>query len=198
MGVSALAGLRRAAGYTQETFVVAFAALAAQLGVQAAVSVRQLRRWEAPDPPLPHPGQQEVLEALLGVPLEELGFQMPVERRSTHRPGGHHGGVKRRRFVVDIGAVLGAAAPPAARPGRRGRRTNLAVAGDRRRRPRREMVRARNHPGPRHQTRPDGGAGPGEIAAIEIYSGLPTAPAVGHGATIDFHDGSRTFINHVR
>ncbi|MER8103846.1 hypothetical protein [Kitasatospora sp. NPDC094016] len=119
MGVSTLAGLRKAAGYTQETFVVAFTALAAQLGVQAAVSVRQLRRWEAPDPPLPHPGQQEVLEALLGVPLEELGFAVPAERRSTHRLSGHHGGVERRRFVVDVGAVLGAAALPAARPGRR-------------------------------------------------------------------------------
>ncbi|MGW3044455.1 hypothetical protein ACWC9T_31430 [Kitasatospora sp. NPDC001159] len=116
MGTRTLAGLRRAAGYAQESFVVAFAAMAAQLGVAAAVSVRQLRRWESPDPPLPHPGQQEVLEALLGVPLEELGFAVPAERRGA---GGHHGGVERRRFVVDVGAVLGAAALPAARPGRR-------------------------------------------------------------------------------
>ncbi|MDH6709913.1 hypothetical protein P3T27_006662 [Kitasatospora sp. MAA19] len=41
-------------------------------------------------------------------------------------------------------------------------------------------------------------ADPGEIAAVEVYSGLPTAPAVGRGATIDFHDGSQIFINHVR
>ncbi|MGW2371708.1 hypothetical protein [Kitasatospora sp. NPDC001683] len=38
----------------------------------------------------------------------------------------------------------------------------------------------------------------GEIAAVDVYSARPTPPAVGHGATIDLHDGSRMFINHVR
>ncbi|MFB7619457.1 hypothetical protein [Kitasatospora sp. NPDC056181] len=41
-------------------------------------------------------------------------------------------------------------------------------------------------------------ADPGEISAVEIYSDLPRPPAVGLGATIDFHDGSRIFLNHVR
>ncbi|MFI8085819.1 hypothetical protein ACIF6L_34145 [Kitasatospora sp. NPDC086009] len=39
---------------------------------------------------------------------------------------------------------------------------------------------------------------PGEIASVDLYSARPTPPAVGHGATIDFHDGSRAFLNHVR
>ncbi|MEU6233828.1 hypothetical protein [Kitasatospora sp. NPDC047058] len=39
---------------------------------------------------------------------------------------------------------------------------------------------------------------PGEIAAVEIYSTRPNPPAVGHGATLDMHDGSKVFINHVR
>ncbi|MFD9685196.1 hypothetical protein ACFXPX_04845 [Kitasatospora sp. NPDC059146] len=41
-------------------------------------------------------------------------------------------------------------------------------------------------------------ADPGEIAAVEVYSARPVPPAVGHGATIDLHDGSRMFVNHVR
>ncbi|MFE2407092.1 hypothetical protein ACFXDE_01975 [Kitasatospora sp. NPDC059408] len=38
----------------------------------------------------------------------------------------------------------------------------------------------------------------GEIAAVEVYSARPNPPVVGHGATVDLHDGSRMFINHVR
>ncbi|MFD5610574.1 hypothetical protein [Kitasatospora sp. NPDC127060] len=41
-------------------------------------------------------------------------------------------------------------------------------------------------------------ADPGEIAAVEVYSARSVPPAVGHGATLDLHDGSRAFINHVR
>ncbi|GAB2725576.1 hypothetical protein [Kitasatospora kifunensis] len=120
MSTRTLAGLRKAAGHTQETFVVAFGVMAKQLDAAAAVSVRQLRRWESPDPPLPHPGQQAVLEALLGVPLDEMGFAVPAERRHGSAVGGNTDHVERRRFVVDVGAVLGASVLPAAtRPGRR-------------------------------------------------------------------------------
>lgn len=38
----------------------------------------------------------------------------------------------------------------------------------------------------------------GEIAAVDIYSARATPPAVGHGATVELHDGSKAFINHVR
>lgn len=41
-------------------------------------------------------------------------------------------------------------------------------------------------------------ADPGEVAAVDTYSARPYPPAVGHGATVDLHDGSRMFINHVR
>ncbi|MGY0466936.1 hypothetical protein ACW14Y_42755 (plasmid) [Kitasatospora sp. cg17-2] len=41
-------------------------------------------------------------------------------------------------------------------------------------------------------------ADPGEIASADLYSTRTVPPAVGHGATIDCHDGSRVFINHVR
>jgi len=55
---SELARLRRAAGHTQESFLADFAHWARLIGANAAVGVRQLRRWEAEDPPpLPHPGQ---------------------------------------------------------------------------------------------------------------------------------------------
>ncbi|MFF1903225.1 hypothetical protein [Kitasatospora sp. NPDC058218] len=90
------------------------------MGVDAAVSVRQLRRWESPDPPLPHPGQQAVLEALLGVPLAELGFTVPLERvHSTPKCGQQEGVLHRRQFVVDVGALLGVSALPTSRTGRR-------------------------------------------------------------------------------
>ncbi|MEY9946717.1 transcriptional regulator with XRE-family HTH domain/tetratricopeptide (TPR) repeat protein [Kitasatospora sp. GAS1066B] len=119
MVARSLAELRKASGYTQERFAAAFSSMARHLGVDAAVSVRQLRRWEAPDPPLPHPGQQAVLEAMLGVPLAELGFTLPPERMRGVVAGGHDEVVHRRRFVTDVGAVLGASVLPVARSGYR-------------------------------------------------------------------------------
>lgn len=119
MANSTLARLRRKAGYTQREFVRAFHDFAARLGVDATVSVRQLRRWEneAP-PPLPHPNQQAVLEALFGIPLEEMGFDVPAHRRATSIPLGRtYDGldVERRRFVADLGGL--ATAPAATRAG---------------------------------------------------------------------------------
>jgi hypothetical protein len=38
-------------------------------------------------------------------------------------------------------------------------------------------------------------ADPGEIAAVDLYSRREEPPAVGHGATIGFHDGSRIYLN---
>ncbi|WP_331738492.1 hypothetical protein [Embleya sp. NBC_00896] len=108
MDASDLAAQRRRAGYTQVTFAAAFAAEAVRLGIGAGVSVRQLARWEKPDPPLPHAGQQAVLEALLGVPLHELGFTVPPHRRSVCAPMGETERVRRRRFVTDVTTAAGA------------------------------------------------------------------------------------------
>ncbi|MFD7906418.1 hypothetical protein ACFV4G_29770 [Kitasatospora sp. NPDC059747] len=98
--------------------MAAFSKMAKRMAIDAAVSVRQLRRWESPDPPLPHPGQQVVIEAMLGVPLSELGFAVPLERARGGLMSGHHEDVHRRQFVVEVGAILGATVLPAAR-GRR-------------------------------------------------------------------------------
>ncbi|MFD0407709.1 multiprotein-bridging factor 1 family protein [Kitasatospora sp. NPDC127116] len=115
-----LAELRKAAGYSQESFAAAFLDMARRMDVRATVSVRHLRRWESANPPLPHPGQQAVLEALLGVPLAELGFAVPQERVAVASEGSlQEDTVQRRRFVVDVGALLGASVLTPTRSGRR-------------------------------------------------------------------------------
>ncbi|MFS7880371.1 hypothetical protein ACEYXF_44590 [Streptomyces asiaticus] len=108
-----LASLRCAAGYTQVNFVATFAREAARLGIDASVSVRQLRRWESESPPpLPHPSQQAVLEAMFGLPLAEMGFDVPSHRYSTVERIGDDGEVKRRAFVTGSGAIAAAAVLP--------------------------------------------------------------------------------------
>ncbi|MEU2683288.1 hypothetical protein ABZ654_05315 [Streptomyces hygroscopicus] len=108
-----LASLRRKAGYTQASFVAAFAREAARLGFDASVSVRQLRRWESESPPpLPHPSQQAVLEVVFGLPLAEMGFDVPAHRCSDVEWIGHDGDVKRRAFVTGSGAIAAAAVLP--------------------------------------------------------------------------------------
>ncbi|MFJ7274649.1 hypothetical protein [Kitasatospora sp. NPDC098663] len=105
--------MRRRAGYTQETFLAAFADWASRIRADAAVGVRQLRRWESEDPPpLPHPGQQAVLEAMFGIPLTEMGFTVPEYRTSTPAPARDHGSVHRRQFIADLGGVGVAVALP--------------------------------------------------------------------------------------
>ncbi|MFI0982607.1 hypothetical protein ACH4SP_37060 [Streptomyces sp. NPDC021093] len=109
-----LAGLRREAGHTQASFVGAFAEEAAQLGVDASVSVRQLRRWESETPPpLPHPSQQVVLEALFGMPLAEMAFDVPRHRVTVTVPISDPEEVKRRTFVADVGGLAAGALVPA-------------------------------------------------------------------------------------
>ncbi len=117
--ISKLTQLRRAAGYTQASFVAAFLEEAARLEVAASLSVRQLRRWERETPPpLPHPGQQAVLEAMFGVPLAEMGFDVPKHRVTVAMPISDAGEVKRRTFVADAGALAAATLVPV-RPGPR-------------------------------------------------------------------------------
>ncbi|WP_241833147.1 hypothetical protein [Streptomyces caatingaensis] len=90
--------------------MTAFIQEAARLGIDASVSVRQVRRWERETPPpLPHPSQQIVLEAIFGVPLAEMGFEVPPHRVTIAAPVGDSGNVKRRTFVADAGLLAGAA-----------------------------------------------------------------------------------------
>ncbi|MEU7056291.1 hypothetical protein [Streptomyces sp. NPDC046197] len=118
-GTNELTHLRQAAGFTQEAFVAAFDEEASRIGVDASVSVRQLRRWERETPPpLPHPTQQIVLETMFGVPLTEMGFRVPRHRMTVSAPISDPGTVKRRTFVADAGLLAAAALVPA-RPGRR-------------------------------------------------------------------------------
>lgn len=124
--VTGLAQLRQVAGFTQESFVAAFAEEAARLGVDASVGVRQLRRWERETPPpLPHPGQQIVLEAMFGVPLGTMGFEVPPHRLTVSAPISEPEEVNRRTFVADVG-VLAATALVPARSGPRIGTTDIA------------------------------------------------------------------------
>lgn len=73
-----LIAARRAQGwYSQTEFAEAFNLRAHDLGERAAVSVRQVRRWESAAPPWPRPDARRVLAALFGKPIEQLGFVPP-------------------------------------------------------------------------------------------------------------------------
>jgi len=94
--------LRKAAGWTQVRLVAEYAATAQRLGVRGTVTERTVARWEAASPPCPAPAQQHVLEALFGVPLDEMGFEVPEHRR-----------VGRRQFLADLGGLGAASLIPA-------------------------------------------------------------------------------------
>ncbi|MFJ6568669.1 hypothetical protein ACIQNU_14685 [Streptomyces sp. NPDC091292] len=113
VGTGKLANLRRDAGYTQASFVAAFLKEAARLGIPATTGVRQVRRWETGSPPpLPHPGQQLVLEAMFGLPLAEMGFEVPAHRKAIGEGISDDGEVKRRTFVTHSGAIAAASILP--------------------------------------------------------------------------------------
>jgi transcriptional regulator with XRE-family HTH domain/tetratricopeptide (TPR) repeat protein len=93
---------RLAAGWTQRALIREYQAVAERLSLPGALSERTVARWEKEDPPLPRPAAQTVLEALFGVPLHELGFQVPAQRRSAD--------LDRRRFLEDAGSLTVVAA----------------------------------------------------------------------------------------
>jgi transcriptional regulator with XRE-family HTH domain len=93
--------LRKAAGLTQRGLVAEYTVTAQRIGVRGTVSERTVARWESADPPCPAPAQQQVLESLFGVPLEEMGFEVPEHRR-----------VGRRQFLADVGAISAAGLIP--------------------------------------------------------------------------------------
>ncbi|MFE0462289.1 XRE family transcriptional regulator [Kitasatospora sp. NPDC058965] len=77
--------------HTQEEFAAAFEARACELGTPLGISVRQVRRWESPRPGWPNRAAREVLVAIFGRTLEELGFVRPARpagRRTLPGPGG--------------------------------------------------------------------------------------------------------------
>ncbi|WP_254392412.1 hypothetical protein [Streptomyces buecherae] len=112
-GMGELARRRQKAGHTQASLVAEFAREAARLGVNSSLSVRQLRRWETESPPpLPHPAQQTVLEVLFGVPLSEMGFEVPSHRYARAWGSGDDGEVKRREFVNGTGAIAASSMLP--------------------------------------------------------------------------------------
>lgn len=76
-GNLAFKAARWAANWTQEELAEHFEAKARALGINLALSVRQVRRWESATPPWPHPPHRLVLEQLFGQPVEQLGFTQP-------------------------------------------------------------------------------------------------------------------------
>lgn len=107
-------------------FVQVYAATAEKLGEPEGLSARQFQRWREPEPPCPQPGRQRVLEAMLGVPLEQAGFTVPEHRRnavftlpltepvlSTPETTDD---VNRRAFLALSGGAALAAAAPLAHP----------------------------------------------------------------------------------
>jgi len=100
---------RLAAGYTQAQLVEAYAETARILGLGGTVTERTIARWEKHDPPCPAPAAQQVIEALFGIPLEDLGFPVPPHRR-TARSVPSQTGVDRRTFLTDTTAVVAGAA----------------------------------------------------------------------------------------
>jgi transcriptional regulator with XRE-family HTH domain len=116
-GNDRLRQLRLRRFWTQAEFAAAFEARSRQIGRPLSLSVRQVRRWESDNPPLPLPAYQAVLEALFGIPIEAMGFQPSWVRRDGERSAppavGGAGGtrssqddperqdpVKRRQFVA--------------------------------------------------------------------------------------------------
>jgi transcriptional regulator with XRE-family HTH domain/tetratricopeptide (TPR) repeat protein len=118
--ISPLRELRLRRYWTQADFSARFEERSRQIGRPLSLSVRQVRRWESENPPLPLPAYQAVLEALLGVPIEQLGFQ-PVWEQEFGRRGATAGGaginrsssddlegydpVRRREFVAGAAAL---------------------------------------------------------------------------------------------
>lgn len=85
-GNQALRQLRLRRFWTQADFASAFEARSRQIGRPLSLSVRQVRRWESDNPPLPLPAYQAVLEALFGVPIERMGFQPQWVREEAADP----------------------------------------------------------------------------------------------------------------
>lgn len=85
--VVTLRELRRRRYWTQADLALAFEERSRQVGRALSLSVRQVRRWEGVEPPLPLPAYQEVLESLFGLPIERMGFPAPWPGAPRHELG---------------------------------------------------------------------------------------------------------------
>ncbi|AXI78977.1 hypothetical protein [Peterkaempfera bronchialis] len=79
--MSEMKRLRESLNRTQEQVVRELSALAARLSAEGRIgkaptfSVRQYSKWEAENPPSPHPDTRQVLSVYWQRPIEELGFR---------------------------------------------------------------------------------------------------------------------------
>ncbi len=97
--------------HTQEEFVTAYDAMATEMGEQARISVRQVRRWESGASTWPNRDARRVLDALFGLPLEDLGFVRPAPRTGRRAEPAEtelEESVRRRTF---LGSVLVSSVP---------------------------------------------------------------------------------------
>ncbi|WP_343235689.1 hypothetical protein [Streptomyces sp. SID10815] len=62
---------------------------------------------------MPHPSQQIVLEAVFGLPLSEMGFDVPAHRVPVSAPVGDAEEMGRRTFVAETAALAATALVPA-------------------------------------------------------------------------------------
>ena len=86
---------------SQEALAAALTAAAEELGLRGlGVGVRQVRRWESSDPPWPQPHHQRLLTHVLGLRVDELGFEPPWNAVGAETPTGvgpHAGTTSGRR-----------------------------------------------------------------------------------------------------
>ncbi|MGH3613633.1 MAG: hypothetical protein ACRDRK_13790 [Pseudonocardia sp.] len=89
-----LKAARLAGGYgSQDGLAAALNSAAVELGLRGVgIGPRQVRRWESADPPWPQPHHQQLLQHVLGLRMDELGFVAPwvqgEERSDPHRRSG--------------------------------------------------------------------------------------------------------------
>jgi tetratricopeptide (TPR) repeat protein/transcriptional regulator with XRE-family HTH domain len=116
---SVLVAQRQARNWSQERFCEQFELQAYELGLRLAITPRQLRRWENGQS-IPQPDHRLVLEALFGIPFQQLGFSQHTRAHlagleQPHTQAGtvkamvetaHKAPLDRRDFVVLTGPTL--------------------------------------------------------------------------------------------
>ncbi len=116
----ALVFQRQLHNWTQEHLCEEFYLKAYELGMNLPISPREVRRWESGEIRTPRPDYRRVLEALFGIPIQQLGFHLPVPANlpGVEQPWTQNGladasvevarraPLDRRNFVVLTGGTL--------------------------------------------------------------------------------------------